>query len=91
MMQTPDNAGGNQLEEALGDIEQRLAEDTTGEVAKELVRYFREAATNVSAALKQPANPEQFKILQSLSEALDASQRVVKTIWETQHEKQLSV
>jgi hypothetical protein len=70
---------------ALVDIKDRLAQDSSGEVALAMIADFHNAARPVQAALKGVLAPADFKAAEGMNQALHAAQHVVRTVWENLH------
>ncbi len=69
----------------LENLEKALSQDLSGDHARAMIRYFDEAARE-SGAMKTHARVDaERQLIGQLETAFQASQRVIRKIWETLH------
>jgi hypothetical protein len=74
----------------LAQLEKSLAEDSSGDRARNMLAYFSEVAKAAEAMLDTAAAGERQLVTQ-LIEGFRASQRIVSGVWETLHNASLAV
>ncbi|CAM3427282.1 hypothetical protein [Paracidovorax anthurii] len=75
----------------LENLEQALSEDLSGDRARAMIRYFTEVARESSAMKIQAQVDAERQLIGQLIDAFNASQRVIRKIWETLHGTTLAV
>ena len=84
------NDAESHIFEDLEQLEATLAADTSGERARGFVDYFRQAETMGRQLMQQPQRSEERLLAGQLVEGLCAAQRIVRHVWEAQHEAVLA-
>lgn len=75
----------------IAQLEQTLAEDSSGERARNMIGYFGHVS-RASESLLQTALPDaERQLTGQLVEGLRAAQRVVQQVWETTHSASLAL
>jgi hypothetical protein len=70
-------------------LNELLESDSQGAKALELVALLGKSQTLVRARLRGQCPPAEFKAAEQLAQALDASERVIRTVWESHHRRRL--
>lgn len=66
-----------------------LEADNTGAKAREMVALLARSQGLVRARLRGQRPAAEFKATEQLAQALDASERVIRSVWESHHGKKL--
>ena len=66
-----------------------LEADNTGAKAREMVALLARSQNLVRARLRAQRPAAEFKAAEQLAQALDASERVIRSVWESHHGKRL--
>lgn len=71
------------------ELQAALQDDRTGAHARDLIGVLDQAQQVVRARLRGSRAPSEFKAAEQLSQALEASERVIKQVWESMHGRRL--
>ena len=69
----------------LSNLEKALTEDPTGDRARAMVAYFGEVARESALMLNTTQLEGERQLVTQLIEAFNASQRVIRKVWEALH------
>lgn len=69
----------------LAQIEKTLSDDASGERARAMIGYFEQITLSSQAMLHKPLPESERRLVGQLIEGFQASQRIVKHVWETLH------
>jgi hypothetical protein len=72
------------------ELKERMQMDASGIHARELLALIASSQLAVRAKLRSAHAPSEFKAIEQLSVALDASERVIRKVWESIHGKRLN-
>lgn len=70
-------------------LQEALEADKSGNRAREMISLLSKSQQQVRARLKGQRPAAEFRAAEQLAQALDASERVVRTVWESYHGRQL--
>jgi hypothetical protein len=66
-----------------------LEADANGTRAREMIAQLARSQTAVRARLRSQRPAAEFKAAEQLAQALDASERVIRGVWESYHGRRL--
>jgi len=75
----------------LENLEKALSQDLSGDHARAMILYFGEAARESGTMKAQARIDAERQLIGQLENAFEASQRVIRKIWETLHGAALAV
>lgn len=70
-------------------IQELLEADNSGAKAREMIVLLARSQGLVRARLRGQRPAAEFKAAEQLAQALEASERVIRSVWESHHGKQL--
>lgn len=70
-------------------LHELLESDSSGTKVRELIALLSKSQQRVRTRLREQHPPAEFKAAEELARALDASERVIRSVWETQHGRSL--
>lgn len=70
-------------------LNELLESDTQGTRAREMVALLGKSQQLVRARLRGQRPAAEFKAAEQLAQALDASERVIRSVWESYHGRRL--
>ena len=70
-------------------LQEALEADKSGNRAREMISLLSKSQQQVRSRLKGQRPAAEFRAAEQLAQALDASERVVRTVWESYHGRQL--
>jgi hypothetical protein len=70
-------------------LDEQLEGDTQGAKAREMVALLGRSQQLVRARLRGQCPAAEFKAAEQLALALDASERVIRSVWESHHGRRL--
>jgi hypothetical protein len=73
----------------LAQIEKTLSEDTTGDRARAMIVYFDQVARSAENMLRKQIDFSERHLAQQLIGGFQASQRIIRHVWETLHSASL--
>ena len=74
----------------LAQLEKSLADDSTGDRARQIISYFTEV-TQAAEAMLATAGIAERQLVAQLIEGFRAAKRIVASVWETLHSASLAV
>jgi hypothetical protein len=75
-------------EAVLSGLEKQLAEDESGDVARELMGRFVSVADRLQARLRAPLSQEGYRAAEGMRVALTTAAEVVERVWQQMHSNQ---
>jgi riboflavin synthase len=72
------------------ELQAALQADRAGHHARELIAVLGQSRQIVRTRMRGPRAPAEFKAAEQLAQALDASERVIRQVWESMHGRRLN-
>jgi hypothetical protein len=74
-----------EVDEDVLELHTTLRNDVTGECAQEILGTIKRSSGVIAARMRQKLPPAEFHAAEQLSDALNASEKVVRHVWESMH------
>jgi hypothetical protein len=69
----------------MSNLESSLSQDTSGDKARQMVRYFRSIVEASEKMLSNVRDESQRHLVSRLLQAFQAAERIIRHVWETIH------